>query len=176
MNILESDRLQLRPIDENSLPFLLELRQNKAICETIISEVITIEQQKEWYRNLKNAQHFCICLKNGVMIGSIGIFDIHQVHRRAKWTLRIHPDHWRKGYAKESIRLFLDYVFNVLNINKLMGDCFADNIAEINNLTKLGFRQEGIWKQHYFHNGKYKDSIQFVMSKEEYDLHTHLHL
>ena|SRR3990167_2329381 len=176
MKILESKRIFLRPVDENSLPFLLELRWNKDVCETIIPEPITMLQQIEWFNNLRNAEHFCICLKSGEIIGAIGIFDIHQQHRRAKWTLRIHPTHWRKGYAKESIIIFLDYVFNTLNINKLMGDCFEGNFAEVNNLTKLGFRNEGTWMQHYFHKGKYQNSIQFVMTKSEYEIHKHLHI
>ena len=174
MKFLESKRIFLRPVDESSLPFLTELRWNKQICETIIFEPITIESQKEWLRNLKNAEHFCICLKNGMIIGAIGIFEIHNIHRRAKWTLRIHPDHWRKGYGREAIKIFLDYVFNTRNINKLMGDCFENNIAEVNNLTKLGFRNEGVWYEHYFHKGKCQNSIQFVMTKKEYDLHKHL--
>ena len=167
--MLSSERIKLVPIDESYLSFLLDLRWNKNICETIIFEPITKEQQLNWYKNLKNAQMFCICLKDGTPIGAIGAFEIHSIHRRCKWTLRIHPDHWRKGYAAEAVKIFLDYIFNTLNINKLMGDCFSDNIAEVNNLRKLGFKEEGLWKEHYFHKGKYRDAIQFVMLKRDYD-------
>jgi len=175
MNVLETDRLILTPITENDLRFLLDLRNNKHVCEWIIHEPLSESDQKKWFDTLKNSVIFIIHLKSGEPIGTIGLTDINYRHQRAKWNLRIHPDYWRKGYAKETIKKFLDYVFNTLNINKLMGDCFVENIAEVNNLRKLGFTEEGIWQEHYFHKGKFRDSINFIMLKKEYENNKLLH-
>ncbi len=160
MNVLETERLALTPITEKDLKFLLALRWNKQICEWIIHEPLSESDQLAWFKSPKNAAIFVIHLKSGEPIGTIGLTDISTRHQRAKWNLRIHPDYWRQGYAKEIIPCFLEYIFETLNINKLTGDCFVENIAEVNNLRKLGFEEEGIWKEHYYHKGKFRDSIQ----------------
>src|SRR3990172_7871563 len=101
--MMSTDRIKLIPITEEDQPYLLELRSNKKICETIVFEPKNIDQQNQWFKNIKNAEYFCIWL--GLKrIGFIGIFDIHQVHRRAKWTMRIHPTYWRQGFAREAMQ------------------------------------------------------------------------
>ncbi len=175
MNVLQTNRLALMPVCEKDLPFLLDLRWNKQICEWIVHDPISEDGQMCWFKSLKNANIFVIHLKSGEPVGTIGLIDISSRHQRAKWNLRIHPDHWRKGYAKEAIPVFLDYAFNTLNLNKLTGDCFEDNLPEINNLTKLGFENEGIWIDHYYHGGKFRSSINFVMFKNKFNGMQKLH-
>lgn len=171
--MMKGERIELIPICETDMDFLLELRSNKKTCETIIFEPKNIYQQIKWFSEIKNAEYFCVWL--GLKrIGFIGIFDIHSIHRRGKWTMRIHPDYWRQGYAREAMKVFFNYVFNHLNINKVFGDCFAENMAEVSNLRSAGFKEEGIWKDHYFHNGKYMDSINFAMTKKEYENNKYL--
>jgi RimJ/RimL family protein N-acetyltransferase len=179
MRILETDRLIIKPVEEIDLDYLLKLRWDKQVMEWLIHEPLSRESQIKWYSGLDHTScAFSIWLKRGnklpdryvdKLIGTIGLYDINYKHQRAKWNLRIDPEHWRQGLATEAIKPFLEYVFNTMNLNKLMGDCFAENIAEVNNLTKLGFKQEGVWKEHYFHKGKFRDSIQFVMLKSDYD-------
>jgi len=173
---MSTDRIKLIPITEADQEFLLELRSNKKICDTIIYEPKNIEQQLQWFKNINNAEYFCIwaILKpppedSPVRVGFIGLFDIHNVHRRAKWTMRIHPNFWRRGYARESMKLLFNYAFNHLNLNKVTGDCFAHNEAEVNNLRTAGFTEEGVWKEHYFHQGQYRDAINFSMTKTMYE-------
>lgn len=178
MNILESKRIWLKPLERTDLFFMGCLRNNADINKWIINNPLTPESQTEWFTNLSDANIFIIkevlpsLYNNENQIGTIGIFSINHLHRTGRWNLRIMPEYWRKGFATEAIKLFLYYVFNTLNINKLMGDCFAENIAEVNLLTKLGFVNEGTWREHYFHRGKFRDSIQFTMLKSDYDKQT----
>jgi RimJ/RimL family protein N-acetyltransferase len=171
MKAFESQRLQLRPINENDLQFLMDLRNDKQVMEWLVEANLTMHQQLHWFNSLKKNDYvFVIYKKDGMVpIGTIALFDVHERHRRGRWSLRITPDEWSKGYAKEAIEIFLDYVFNTLNINKLMGDCFAENTREVENLKKRGFKSEGIWREHYYHKGKYRDSIQFTMLKSDYE-------
>ena len=174
MRVLESERLLLKPIDVEDLKYLCDLRWNKEVTTWIIHEPISYKQQLEWYNSLKKTDvALSIFYKSEkstdiTIIGTIGLYDIHPKHQRAKWSLRITPEYWGKGIAKEVIKMFLDYVFNTMNVNKLMGDCFVENVVEVNVLTKMGFTSEGVWREHYFHKGKFRDSIQFTMLRREY--------
>src|SRR3990167_3634909 len=171
MNILESEKVILKLIEKVDLAFLMELRQRKEVCEWIVSEPLTAEKQEKWFSELKDNELYFVIISasDGSSEGQIGLFDINRQHQRARWTLRIHPDHWKKGYAKEAMKIFFDYVFNILNLNKISGDCFIENKAEVENLKRAGFKEEGYWEDHYFHKGKFRDAINFAMTKKDYE-------
>jgi RimJ/RimL family protein N-acetyltransferase len=164
------EQIKLYPITMEDSMFLLDLRHEVQQQGTIIENSIGEHEQEEWVENaIKKDNYFIIVNANYESVGTIGMFAKNRKHSTAKWMLRVDPIHQRKGYGSAAVKEFLKFVFDYYGINKLMGDCFTDNVAEIANLTKLGFRQEGVWKEHYWHKGEFKDSIQFVMLKSEYD-------
>ena len=173
MRILESERILLKPVETEDLEFLLTLRWDKDIMNYLIHNPISMKDQKDWYAGLKkNDIALSIFQKedgNMNIMGTIGLYDISHRHQRAIWRIRIAPKFQGKGYAKEAIDMLLDYGFNTLNLNKIISDSFAENDAIVNLTLKLGFRQEGLLKEHYFHRGKYRDAIQFGLLREEYN-------
>lgn len=174
MNILQSDKVTLKLIEKVDLPFLMELRQRKEICEWIIADPLTIEKQQNWFSSLKDNELYFVIIstQHQTPVGQIGLVDINRQHQRARWTLRIHPNYWRKGYARAAMKLFFDYVFNTLNLNKIYGDVFSENVAEVMNLSKAGFKWEGEFEDYFFHRGKFRSVIFYSMSKKQYEKNT----
>lgn len=52
------------------------------------------------------------------------------------------PEYWGKGYAFESVRGGLDYAFNILKLEKVLGVTESPNTASQKVLTKAGFQYE----------------------------------
>jgi len=173
MRILETERLLLKPIESEDLKFLLDLRWDKEVVEYLIHEPISFKNQQDWFNGLKkNDVALSVFVKEGDelrIIGTIGLYDIHPRHQRATWRHRLTPSSQGKGYATEASNLLFDYGFNTLNLNKIFSDSFADNKAVIKLLLKLGFRQEGLLVEHYFHKGKFRDAVQYGLLREEYN-------
>ena len=177
MRILESKRLILKPVEPEDLSFLMEQRWDADLTDYIIHNPISSYNQQQWYekicRNGDVAMSIFYKEKNDeepVLLGAVGLYDINQRHQRATWkTLRIPKQYQGIGLASEASEMLIEYGFNTLNINKITSDVFPDNKSIINLLEHLGFKKEGRLKQHYFHQGKFKDVLIYSMLRNEFN-------
>ena len=55
---------------------------------------------------------------------------------------RFYKKYWGDGYATESAKACLDYGFQTLRINRIVGRAMKDNIGSINVLKKIGMQYE----------------------------------
>lgn len=176
MRVMENDRILLKPVEEQDLPLLLELRWDEVLTDYLIHDPISMTHQKHWFENLyKNGDvALSIFYKEDDLlkhIGLIGLYNFNHRHRRATWkSLRILPEYQGKGIAVEASRMLLDYGFNTLNLHKITSDSFEDNAAILNLLEKLGFKKEGVLVEHYFHQGKYKNAIIHSILREDFNM------
>jgi len=177
MRVLETKRLLLKPIEPEDLSFLLNLRWDNEITQYILHDPISMEDQKQWYEKIRKGNNVVLSIfykeseegTNPTIIGTIGLFDITMRHQRATLkSMRILPQYQGKNIGLEATNLIVDYGFNVLNLNKITCDLFEDNIARLKGLLKLGFEKEGVLKQHYFHQGKFKDAAIYSLLKKNY--------
>ena len=173
MRILETDRILLKPVETEDLNYLLNLRWNQEVTNYLIHDPISVKNQNEWYNNLKNNDlALSVFIKENDelrIIGTIGLYDINTRHQRAVLRIRIDPLQQRKGYAKDAMNLLLDYGFNTLNLNKIVADCFADNVAIVNLVLKVGFKQEGLLVEHFFHKGEFRDAVQIGLLRKDFN-------
>lgn len=96
-------------------------------------------------------------------IGNIKIDPISVKHGRGEYGILLgRKSEWGKGFAKESTIRILNYCFDVLCLRKITLGVVADNIAALQLYKKLNFKQEGVYKSHSFHNGKYCDVIRMA--------------
>lgn len=176
MRILESDRLILKPVEPEDLPYLLEQRWDSDLTDYIIHNPISSYNQQQWYENIcrKGDVVMSIFYKENpdekpVLLGAVGLYDINQRHQRATWkTLRIRKQYQGLGLAREAAIMLLDYGFNTLNINKITGDAFPENKSIITLMEHVGFKMEGRLKQHYFHQGVFKDVVIYSVLREDF--------
>ena len=61
------------------------------------------------------------------------------------------------------------YAFNNLNLNKLYLNVGADNQEAIYLYKKLNFVREGIFREHYYIEGKYLDIITMAILRKDFD-------
>jgi [ribosomal protein S5]-alanine N-acetyltransferase len=67
----------------------------------------------------------------------------------------------------------LSFLFNTQNIYLIVEIVDAENIASINLLRSLGFRQEGHFIENIFFKGKWGSEFQYAMLKREWDTQHH---
>ena len=68
---------------------------------------------------------------------------------------------WGQGICTEALTQIVRFGFSELRIHKIVGDNDADNPASGRVLEKAGFKKEGVFKEHYFRDGKYVDVIHW---------------
>lgn len=177
MRVLENERVLLRPVEPEDLRFLMELRWNNEITEYIIHDAISMKKQTEWYENVakKGDLALTIIYKDPEMasipklVGGTGLYDINHRHQKATLrSTRILQQYQNKNIAFEALSLLLDYGFNTLNLKRIGADYFEENKSIALLLKKLGFKEEGVLRSFYFHQGKFKDVIQVGLLREEF--------
>ena len=88
--------------------------------------------------------------------------------RLAEIGITISHLHHKKGYAKETLAGILDWLFDTQNIHRITEIVDAENIASINLLKSLNFKQEGHFVENIFFKGKWGSELQFAMLKREW--------
>jgi RimJ/RimL family protein N-acetyltransferase len=57
-------------------------------------------------------------------------------------SYHLHPDSWGRGYATELVRQVLDFAFDDLHVERVIGLVRPVNVASRNVLEKCGFSLE----------------------------------
>lgn len=141
--MLKSDKILLRPLQLSDLDFLFEIENNKENWRYgTENKQYTKEELTDYITNAKqvitNAGQFrfVIDLENNP-IGFIDLFDY--TANSAGVGIIIAKKYRKKGFAKEVLKLLIDYSTNTLKIEKLHCNIQEDNFASINLFTSCGF-------------------------------------
>ena len=124
---------------------------------------LTLKEENKWIKGLKKRRktekQFSIDTAEGVHIGSIGL-HIHVDGRVATFGILIgDKNYWGKGYGFAATKLLMQYALSDLKLHKVELGVFAFNARGIALYKKIGFKIEGVRKEHLFYQGKYHDEI-----------------
>ncbi|HUP27629.1 MAG TPA: GNAT family N-acetyltransferase [Chloroflexia bacterium] len=105
----------------------------------------------------------------GQLVGSIATFDTNERNGTFYYSIAVAPQHQRKGYASEAIKLLLRYFFEELRYNKATVRVYSFNRPSIRLHESVGFKQEGRLRQMIYTGGQYHDEIMLGITREEFE-------
>jgi [ribosomal protein S5]-alanine N-acetyltransferase len=175
---IRTPRLLIRNLKLADLTDFHIYRSNPEVTKYQGFDVMTIEQAKEFIKgqlgkefgNAGEWVQYGIESKNtGKIVGDCAI-KLNQFDARiAEIGITISHLEQRKGYAKEVLSGILSFLFDTIQIHRVVGIADAENIASIHLLKSLGFRQEGHFIENTFFKGKWGSEFQYAMLKKEWD-------
>jgi RimJ/RimL family protein N-acetyltransferase len=171
MRILETEELLIKPVEDEDIKPLMDLRWDADVMEYLLHDPIGMREQKLWYESSKNDKVFSVFLKEPkglTLIGTTGLYNINMRHQTAVLKLRIAPQVQGRGLGYKIFVLILDYAFDTLNLRKILSDNFSDNKRVAAMKEKLGFVKEGVLRKHYYHKGDFKDADVYNLLREDY--------
>lgn len=127
----------------------------------------TIEFQKNviiqnYVQFLNKSQIFFGIFKDEVIIGIIQLYDISWgIFKSATIGYSIDEKEQQKGYAKEAVKLILEYAFNTLKLHRIQAATLIDNVKSKSVLKACGFKEIGISEKYLFINGNWEDHCIF---------------
>lgn len=134
-------------------------------------QLLTIEGEREYIQKNLNpeATFVIVTLEENRMIGIVGLEEIDSINRTATLGIFIGDKQYRnQGYGTEAIQLILDYGFNYLNLQNIKLDLMEFNERGLACYKKCGFKEYGRRRKCKYINGKYYDSIEMDVLKEEF--------
>lgn len=75
---------------------------------------------------------------------------------------------WGKGIAYDVYVILLNYVFDVLGLERVSSGCNENNIGMIRVLEKLGYTKEGVRRKADYISGEYSDHFVYGILRAEY--------
>jgi len=144
--MLKGNNILLRPLKVSDLNFLFEVEnntdnwkygtENKQYTKEELTNYIANAQQ-----DIVTAGQFRFVIEfRNTPIGFIDLFDYKT--DSAGVGVIIAKNYRRRGFAKEVLKLLIDYATNTLKIEKLHCNIQEDNFASINLFTSCGFELE----------------------------------
>jgi RimJ/RimL family protein N-acetyltransferase len=114
----------------------------------------------QFRKSLKENYSFTI-LADGKVAGEIMLESPSTCRSTYSVGFAVGREFWGQGICTEALRQIVRFGFSELRIHKIVGDNDSDNPASGRVLEKAGFKKEGVFKEHYFRDGKYVDVIHW---------------
>lgn len=88
--------------------------------------------------------------------------------RLAEFGITIAPQEQRNGFATESVHGLLAFLFEQASVHRVSAIVDQDNVASINLMKRIGFRQEGFFIEHAFLKGRWVSECLVAMLRREW--------
>ena len=132
----------------------------------------TLQQEEEWLDRIARSETDVVwaILAGDRQVGATGLHDIHWQSRHAKSGILIGERAcWGKGYATEAMRLRTAYAFKQLGLEKVWTTAFVENVARRRALERVGYREVGVHRRHYFRQGHWHDLWVAELLREDWE-------
>ena len=146
MIVIETERLYLKEFslaDAESM-FALNL-EPEVLKYTGDSAFISVEEARDFIENYKQYQLYgfgrwsAFIKDNGEYIGWCGL-KYSEDKNECDVGFRFFKKHWKKGFATESAIACVNFGFEKLQIDKIVGRAMSANFASVKVLEKIGMK------------------------------------
>jgi len=165
------ERVELRPIEEADVPFLQELVNDPRVREGIEAyEPVNEAEEREWFESITEDDdvHLLVCA-DGDPVGSIGLHLKHDAWGNAEVGYSVVPDAWGNGYATDALTELCLWAFEKRRLNKVTARAYETNPASNRVLRKVGFEQEGTFRDEAYVEGEFVNIHRYGLLADEFE-------
>lgn len=104
------------------------------------------------------------------LIGTCGFWRLVKEHYRAEVGYELHPDWWGKGLMPEALGAALGFGFGPMGLHSVEAQIDPENAGSRRVLEKLGFLQEGYFRESYYdpNAGRFTDTAVFSLLRSSW--------
>lgn len=172
---LQTERLSLRQVQQHDYPFYLSLNQIPQVMHFIeqgrseqkIAELFA-KSLPPWHQQAEQTLQWLIAEREtGALVGFFGARLQNPPQGPAEIGYRLHPAMQGHGYAQEAGRAVLRFLFETCGVHKAEAVVTGGNQVSSRLLERLGFRLEGIQRQHYWMGGAWHDDWHYGLLADD---------
>lgn len=167
--MLQCENTVLRPWVEQDVPLLERLRNDVELQAMLMTQPRPNSEQRvlEWLATKTEADDGLFFIisdsKTGNAVGYLQVVNINQQNGTCEMGICLSPEAQGKGYGASAMHALEEYLRTTFNLRKLSLFVLVDNTGAIAFYVKAGFSEAGRLREHFYHDGKYKDV--FIMEK-----------
>lgn len=146
-----TERLTLRPVREQDVERMLEYRNLPEVTRWLLrTDVDPVAFRAAWRRAVEDPHdHSMAVILGDVMIGTVSLDVVDgmgqpgvPLRTEAEVGYIFDPAYGGHGYATEAVAAVVAHAFDGLGVRRITAGCFADNLASVRLLEKVGMRRE----------------------------------
>lgn len=173
---LVTSRLHLRAIKLEDANEVLLLRSNPQIMKYIARPLISSIKEAEAHIESiqagiakKEMLNWAITMKGSdKLIGIIGLYRMVPEHYRTEVGYMLLEEYQKKGITHEALQVVMDHGFKAMNFHLIEAVIDKDNTGSEKLLLKNGFVKEAHFRENYFFEGKFLDSVHYCMLRKNW--------
>jgi len=174
--LLENENIQLRAVEPEDLDRLYLWENNTQLWDVgntrnpysrFILKQYIINSDKDIYEN-KQLRLMIVCKKTGETVGTVDLFDYDIHNSRVALGLFVDLPFQGKGYARQSLQLVEEYVFDFLKINQLYCHISENNTASIHMFEQEKYEKNGLLKDWIRTANGFENIVLFQQFKRVY--------
>ena len=133
---------------------------------------LTMDNLYSYYDSMRDSKDYVffaiIDKQTEKHVGNAKIGPINWIHRRTGFGRIIGKEYWSNGFGKEVVKLLVRYIFDQLNLDRVIEHNISDNIKAVESNVKAGLDNEGKIKSYVYADGEYKDVVIVGLTRERY--------
>lgn len=166
--------MPLHALMEADLELILPWRNAPTVRQAMYSHhEISLDEHRAWFRRLHHDPTRRWYLYRDTVDAPQGVVyftDLHPEHDCAFWGFYARPEA-PAGTGLCILYCALEHAFGVLALHKLNGEVLANNNRSINLHKKVGFTEEGRFRQQHFDGETRIDVIRLGLLASEWPAH-----
>jgi RimJ/RimL family protein N-acetyltransferase len=150
-SILRTERLSLRPVRDEDIDRILEYRNLPDVTRWLLRTVVDPDAFRERWRLAAEDpdDHGMAVTLDGKVIGTVSLSVADGMGQpgmpprtEADLGYLFDPAYAGHGYATEAVTAMVAYAFGQLGVRRITAGCYADNLASVRILERVGMRRE----------------------------------
>lgn len=97
------------------------------------------------------------------VIGECLLYFFDTFSQTCHLGISLRRDKWGQGYGQDAVRTLLRYAFDYLNFRKVSLEVLADDDRAVGAYRRAGFVEEGRFREHTWHDGRYRDVLRMAV-------------
>ena len=174
--MIEGELVRLRAVEPEDAENAFRWMNDQEVARNLMARYpFSLESEREWVKgagkplDFANAR-FAVETKDGVHIGHCGLHNASAENRHAELGIMIgEKEYWGRGFGTDAMLTLLRFAFQQMNLHKVTLGVFEFNERALAMYTKLGFVEEGRFREDLFQDGRYWDLIRLSILRREYE-------
>jgi len=147
-------------------------RNKPAVSQYMYTDhYVTPEEHERWFGGIGTdpTRHYWIIVSDERDVGVLNLMNIDRTNQRCYFGWYIGEESERgKGVGIATEYLLLCHVLEELKLNKLCAEVLVSNVPVVTLHKSMGFKEEGLLRQHVFKGGKPADVVTMGILREEW--------
>lgn len=166
ISMLKIQDCSVRKIEKKDIETIFEWRNSIRVRQFMFNDrLITWNEHGEWFNKVIQSEKdvYLIFENKKIPTGLVCFTDIDFNNDISDWGFYIGIENPPQGIGMYMGFLGLEFAFKQLDIRKVYARVMSFNKKSIRFHMKLGFEEEGLFREHLLRNGKYEDIIIFSL-------------